>query len=276
MPGSQWPRRMVRLGLLGVAAATVAVPCILLARGTTGHDWQSAAKLTVEEVKLAVGKGRHDSVAYRWADGDTWNITRAAFVEFRPPVEARRRILATVGDGAMLGAGVGGTVFCLMLLGAMGHARRDRPPGTALEPAETRFRHASTSGPKWTVEDRVLPGLRMRMALLVLSPADLERLLAPPGPTRRPGFVDLPVPDGVGLAEASGELLEGKPTPSLPPPTRPARLPSSERAEPTPRATNAAESAPSRPGSRPDNDGPDSTAEDKTAAPRRKPGEGFF
>ena len=39
MSGALWPRRMVRLGLLGVAAMTLAVPVILLARGTTGHDW---------------------------------------------------------------------------------------------------------------------------------------------------------------------------------------------------------------------------------------------
>ena len=257
---------MVRLGLLGVAAATVAVPCILLARGTTGHDWHSAGKLTVEEVKLAVGKGRHDFVAYRWADGDTWNITRAAFVEFGPPVEARRRILATVGDGVMLGAGVGGTVFCLMLLGALGRARRDPTPGTALEPAEGRFRHPSASGTAVRVEDRVLPGLRARIALLVVSPAELERLLAPPGPTRRPGFVDLPGPDGPELAEAGDELLEGKGTPSIRSPTRPARLPSPKRAEP----------APARSGSRPDRNGPDGTVGNNAAAPRRKPGEEFF
>ena len=71
MPGAQWLRRMVLLGLLGVAAVTLAVPCILLARGTTGHDWYSAGKLTVEEVMLAVGASEYDSVAYRRKHGDT-------------------------------------------------------------------------------------------------------------------------------------------------------------------------------------------------------------
>ena len=275
MPGTEWPLRMVRLGLLGVAAATLAVPCILLARGTTGHDWHSAGKLTVEEVKLAVGKGRYDFVAYRWADGDTWNITRAAFVEFGPPVEARRRIMATVGEGVMLGAGVGGTVFCLMLLGAAGHWRRGRI-GTALEPLGNSLGHPSASGAAERIEDRVRPGLRMRIALLVVSPADLERLLAPPVPTRRPGFVDLPEPDGPEISEAGGELLEGKATPSLPPPIHAAGLPSPEHAEPVPRAANAAEPARSRPGSRPDRNGSDGTTGDKATAPRRKPGEEFF
>ena len=198
------------------------------------------------------------------------------FVEFGPPLDARRRIQKVIGEGVMLGAGIGGTVFCLMLLGALGHARRDRPPGTALEPAESRFRQPSASGPALAVEDWARPGLRMRIALLVVSPADLECLLAPPGPTRRPGFIDLPGPDGPELAEGGGELLEGKATPSLPPPTRPAGLPSPERAEPTSRAANVAEPAPARPGSRRGMNGSDGTVGDKVAAPRRKPGEQFF
>ncbi len=263
MPGAHWPRRMVLLGLLGVAAAMLAVPCILLAHGTTGHDWHWAGKLTVEEVKLAVGKGRYDFVTYRWADGDTWKITRAAFVEFGPPVEARRRILGTAGDGVMLGAGVGGTVFCLMLLGAASHWRRSRA-GTALEPVEHSHGHLWGADAAGIIADRVRPGLRARIALLVVSPVDLQRLLAPPGSTRRPGFVNLPGQDGAGLAEG-GELLEGKATPSLPRP-RPAGLPSPKRVEP----------APARSGSRPDRNGADGTAGDKAAAPRRKPGEEFF
>ena len=133
MSGARWPRRMVRLGLLGVAAMTLAVPVILLARGTTGHDWYSAAKLTAVEIALAVGFSKYTPVAYRDERGDGWNISRAGFVEFGPPVWAQRRILAAIGDGVMLGAGVGGTVFCLMLLGAAGHVRRGRT-GTALEP----------------------------------------------------------------------------------------------------------------------------------------------
>ena len=275
MPGAHWPRRMVLLGLLGVVVAALAVPCILLARDTTSHDWQSAAKLTVEEVMLAVGKGRYDSVTYRWADGDTWKITRAAFVEFGPPVEARQRILATVGDGVMLGAGVGGTVFCLMLLGAASLWRRGRT-GTALEPVEHSHGHLSAADTAGRIVELIRPGLRMRIALLVVSPADLERLLAPPGPTRRPGFVDLPEPNGVELVQSGHKLLERRETPSLPSPTRPAGLPSPERAESGPGPAIAAEPAAADPGSRPDNREPAGMAGDKAAAPRRKPGEEFF
>ena len=266
MPGAQWPRRMVLLGLLGVAAVTLAVPCVLLARDTTGHDWYAAGKLTAVEVALAFGSDEYGPVAYRWEDGDTWKISRTAFVEFGPPVRARQRILATVGDGVMLGAGVGGTVFCLMLLGVASHWRRSRT-GAALEPAESRFRHRSASVPAEIVADRVRPGLRTRIALLVVSPADLERLVAPPGPRRRPGFVDFPEPDGVELVQSDHKLLERRETPSLPP---------AEKGRPGTDAEVRAKPASADRGRRPDRNSRDGTAGDQAAAPRRKLGEEFF
>ena len=216
MSGALWPRRMVRLGLLGVAAMTLAVPVILLVRGTTGHDWYAAGKLTAVEIALAVGFSEYTPVAYRWKEGDTMNISRAVFPEFGPPVRARQHILATIGDGVMLGAGVGGTVFCLMLLGAAGHGRRGRT-GTALEPVEYPSRHPPTASPAGRIADWVRPGLRTRIALLVVSPAELERLLAPFGHRRRPGFVDLPEPYDAEPADADGQLLERTETPFLPP-----------------------------------------------------------
>lgn len=146
MSGARWPRRMVRLGLIGVAAMTLAVPVIQLARGTTGHDWYAARKLTAAEVMIAVGFSETTTVAFRLADGDTWNIIRAAVAVFPSAVRVRQRIVATVVDGVMVGAGVGGTVFCLMLLGAAGHRRRGRI-GTALEPVEYPHRHPPTASP---------------------------------------------------------------------------------------------------------------------------------
>jgi len=67
------------------------------------------------------------------------------FVEFGPPVRARQRFRVVIGDGDMLGAGVGGTVFCLMPLGAAGHGRRTRS-GTALEPVENLHRYLPAAG----------------------------------------------------------------------------------------------------------------------------------
>ena len=257
---------MVRLGLLGVAAMTLAVPVILLARGTAGHDWYAATKLTAVEIALAVGFSEYTAVAYRRKRGDTWNISRAVFVEFGPPVRARQRILAAIGDGVMLGAGVSGTVFCLMLLGAAGHVRRGRT-GTALEPVEYTHRHSLAAGPAGRIADWVRPGLRARIALLVVSPAELERLLALLGPTRRPGFVDLPGPDGVEPAEAEGGLLERTETPSLPQTGRGSQV--IEAAVP-------AKPAPADPGDRLDKTKPDDPTWDKPVRSKRGPGRNFY
>ncbi|MXY40628.1 MAG: hypothetical protein F4Y62_12620 [Rhodospirillaceae bacterium] len=245
---------------------TLAVPVILLARSTTGHDWYAARTLTVAEAMLAAGFSKTTTVAYRRADGVTWNIIRAAVVVFPSAVKARRRILAAIGDGVMLGAGVGGTVFCLMLLGAAGQGRRGRP-GTALEPVDPAHRHFPAAGPAGRIAEWVRPGLRARVALLVVSPAELERLLTLPGHGRRAGFVDLPGPDGAKPAEAGGELLERTETPSLPPTGSHNR-----RAQ----AAVPAKPAPADPGSGPDNPKPDDSTGGKTLAPKREPGAQFF
>ena len=256
---------MIRLGLLGVAAMTLAVPVIMLARGTAGHDWYAARKLTVAEAMLAVGFSEYTTVAYRRADGDVWNIIRAAVAQFPSAVEARRRILGTIGDGAMLGAGVGGTVFCLMLLGAAGHVQRGRT-GTALEPVEYPHRHLAAPGPAGRVAEWIRPGLRARIALLVVSPAELERLLTLLGNRRRPGFIDLPEPDGAKPMMTDGELLERTEAPGLP---------SAESAR-SADATVPANPAPADPESRPDTTEAEEPAEDKPVVPERELGEQFF
>lgn len=216
MSGALRPRRMVRLGLLGIVAMTLAAPGILLARGTTGHDWYAAGQVTLAKVMIAVGFSETTTLAYRTAEGDTWNIIRAAVAVFPSAVQARRRILHRIGDGVMLGAGVGGTVFGLMLFGAAGHGRRDRT-GTALEPVEYPYRHPSASGYAGRIADWVRPGLRARVALLAVSPAELERLLVLLGHGRRPGFIDLPGPEGAEPVEGASGLPERTETPSLPP-----------------------------------------------------------
>ena len=53
---------MLRLGLLGVVAMTVLVPAAALLRGTTGHDWYAAWKLTAVEIALAAGFDPHARV----------------------------------------------------------------------------------------------------------------------------------------------------------------------------------------------------------------------
>ena len=189
MSDTRWPPGMIRLGLLGVAAMAVLVAGILLARNTTGHDWYSAGKLTLHEAMLAVGFSEYKPVAYRTGLGDTWNIIRVVLVEHRPLVRARRRILTTIGQGVMLGAGAGGTVFCLMLLGAAGHWRRGRAVAT-VEPALGAYPWRPP--PAWGGAGRFQGGFRAgrgRPGLLVIPVAeieDVERVLAHSGsPTTR-------------------------------------------------------------------------------------------
>ena len=266
MFGARWPHRMVRLGLLGVAVMSLAAPAILLARGTTGHDWYAAGQVTLAEVMIAVGFSKSTTVAYRTADGVTWNIIRAAVAVFPSAEKARRRILGKIGDGVMLGAGAGGTMFCLMLFGAAGHGRRDRP-GTAPAPMEYPHRRPPAAGPAGRIADWVRPGLRARVALLVVSPSELERLLALHGHGRRPGFVDLPGPYGTEPADADGELLQPTETPGLP--TTGNGSQGTEAAAP-------AKPAPADPGSREGEAEAGNPAGTKAVARRREPGEEFF
>lgn len=283
MPGARWPWSMIRLGLAGVAAMTLAVPAILLPRGTTSHDWYAAGKLTAVEIALAVGFSEHTAVAYRWPEGDTWNMIRAAFVKFDPPVLARRRILSLAGDGVMLGAGVGGTVFCLMLFGAARDGRRDRT-GTVLEPVERVQRLPPAAGAAGWIPDLIGPDLRTRTALLVVSPAELERLLPQLDDRPRPGCIDRPKPDGAARLESVGGLPEDggadaarpvAPRESLSP-AQPPGLPWPEHAEPAPKAATPEGPASAEPGSRPDTDEPEGADGDGTVARKREPGEEFF
>lgn len=156
--------RMLRPGLLGVAAMTVAVPGILLAHVTTGHDWYAARALTVAEAMLAVGFSKYEPVAYRTTHGDIWNISRIVFVEHEPPIAARDRILSTIGNGVLLGGGVGGTVLCLMLLGAAGHLRRVRAVAS-VEPSASPYRHPASWAGAERVPDRLQPAGAGRVAL---------------------------------------------------------------------------------------------------------------
>lgn len=190
MSDTRWPPGMVRLGSLGVLAVTMLVAGILLARNTTGHDWYSAGKLTLHEAMLAVGFSEHEPVAYRTNHGDTWNIIRVVLVEHGPLVRARRRIVTTIGQGVLLGAGAGGTVFCLMLLGAAGPWRR-RGAVTTVEPAPGAYPYRPP--PAWGGAGRMhgwfrLGGERGRAGLVVIQVAeieDVERFVAHGRPTRQ-------------------------------------------------------------------------------------------
>ena len=179
MSDTRLPPEMVRLGLLGVAAMAVLVTGILLARNTTGHDWYSAGKLTLHEAMLAVGFSEYKPVAYRTSHGDTWNIIRVVLVEHGPLVRARLRILTTIGEGVLLGAG--GTVFCLMLLGAARPWRCGRAVATVEQaPRAYPYRPPLVWGGAGRAQGWFRPG-RGRAGLLVIPVAeikDVERFVA--------------------------------------------------------------------------------------------------
>ena len=180
MTDGHWYRRMLGFGLLGLVAMTLLMPAVMLARGTAGHDWYAASRLTLEEMKLAVGFSEYTPVAYRRAYGDVWNISRVVLVEFRPLLEARGRILSAAGDGLMLGAGIGGTVFVLMAVGAAGALRRSSRAAVPA-PAAPSWRDGPVVS-RGTVERLAgRLGGRARVALLVVPEDDFEALAVSDG-----------------------------------------------------------------------------------------------
>ena len=268
MSGSQWFRRTVVFGVLGVVVMTVLVPVVALLRGTTGHDWYAASRLTAVEIMLAVGFDAHARVVeYRTRDGTVERISRRDLYFKGEALWARSKILITMRDHALLGAGVSLGMVLLMLLGNAALMRREGPGVKTVEPVEYPYQHLRTAGPTRHIADWVRPGLRARIALLVVSPAELERLLALLGQRWRPGFVDLPGPGGVEPVETERGLPARGDAPALPPTV------SSDQGTET---AVLAKPAPADPGIGPDTTKADQPAEDKSVVPKREPGEQFF
>ena len=266
--------RMLRLGLLGVAAMTVVVPGILLAHVTTGHDWYAARKLTVAEAMLVVGFSKYETVAYRTEYGDTWNISRFAFVEYRPPIRARQRILSMIGDGVMLGAGIGGTVFCLMLLGAAGHLRRSRAVST-VEPAPSAYpyRHPAPWGAAGRISGWFRPGGgRGRVALLAVPVEEIgnaaivlhDAHLSGPWTPAGPGASAAEAPAALPAANArTGAAPDEAGAGSVPP--EPVAKPG------TGRANKPREQIPGPPGKSASMEGDGNSSRDRRSPSRSKP-----
>ena len=100
-----------------------------------------------------------------------------------------------------------------------------------------------------------------------LALAELERLLALLGDRRRPGFIDLPEPDGAEPADADGEFLDRTESPSLPPTGS-----DNQGAQ----AAIPAKPAPADPGTRPDKPKPVDPAGNKPHRHRRPPDRKFY
>ena len=138
----RWQRR-ARAVLAGAVAMTLLWPCVALYRGTSGHDWYAAVKLTVTEAMIAAGFNSFEVTRYRAPDGTSFRITRGALVESGEVIDARERIVYTVLVGALHGglAGALGVVLiivqCRAVTGwqSLRAGWAERPP--VQEPSET-------------------------------------------------------------------------------------------------------------------------------------------
>ena len=227
MSDSQWLRRMIGFGLLGVAAMTVLVPGVLLAHGTTGHDWYAAGELTRAKAMLFVGFSEYTQVPYRTPYGDIWTLPRIVLIEMDSAIRARQRILTTIGDGILLAGGVGGTVFCLMLLGAAGRLRQDRR-GLLARTVEPRplaypYSHPAARGATGAIAGWLRQGGgRVRIGLLVVSAEAVQDL------PQMDGVIELADPSpATGTDMAAERSIPGSDAPAgrVPAPSRAADLP---------------------------------------------------
>ena len=111
----RWQRR-ARIVIAGAVAMTLLWPCVALYRGTSGHDWYAAMKLTVTEAMIAVGFNSFEVTRYRALDGTSFRITRGALVESGEVIDARERIVYTALVGALHGGLAGALAVVLVFV----------------------------------------------------------------------------------------------------------------------------------------------------------------
>ena len=223
--------RTTGFGLAAIAAATALAPGIALVRGTSGHDWYAASKLTAVEAAIAVGFDEFEPVVeYRRRDGRVVRMSRWRMDWNGEALVARDRIVETALHYGLLGAGIGGTVLCLTTLGAarlLPRGRRDRAAGP--ERAAYPYRSRATRNPVSGAVRRVAGRFRLgggRVALLVVSDADFAEMVDPDG------VVDLvqAAPEVGTATDAAG----GKCTLPDAPPETPAAAPGDRVSAPVP------------------------------------------
>ena len=140
--GSVLDAELWRQGLVAATAGAVAMALlactVALARGTTGHDWYAAFKITVAELMIGVGFEGDTPVEYRNEDGAVESVSRFGLTHTFEARWAREDILEAAWEGATLGAlsGFGGALLCLVLVWRSMNDRRSRR--TANEPAPDR------------------------------------------------------------------------------------------------------------------------------------------
>ena len=102
--------QLFRVGVLVVAALTLAVPFVQLYREHFGYDIYAAGMLTLAEVKLAMGYGADAGQEVRLENGDTVVATLGDIAAYVPWREVRLRMSETLSSGMWLGARIGAGV----------------------------------------------------------------------------------------------------------------------------------------------------------------------
>ena len=155
----------------------ILLPGLALVRDTTGHDWYAAGKLVLTEAMIAIGFDASVLTEYRAADGSVRQITRLRVCYMVEAWQARRHILSTLTNNALLGAAAGfaGAFLLAILSRAWSVGRRDRGSGSVAEPIRRNVRRGTNTG---SGSVKVLPQHTndgARIGLLV-TPAEMKHL----------------------------------------------------------------------------------------------------
>ncbi len=269
MPDLDGLRRTVVFAAMGAAAMAVLLPCMALVRDTMAHDWYAARKVTLAEAIVAVGFDKYEPTDYRLPDGRTVTFTREGMATFWPAARARERILSTIGDNALMGAGAGfaGAVLLLILSARLDRSRRTRTgvPVTRAAPVHQAWPSAARDRPGFVSELRrhdggtsgtgllVVPVAEVEGVADILGQADLPRLAPAAGPAQgtvkpAPALLAAAAQSGAAPDEAgAGRVLDGasskpeagrapEPRGQSPEPPRRGRIPKSGKKSAKPRS----------------------------------------
>ena len=186
--------RMAVLAALGAVAMGIVLPCIALVRHTTAHDWYAARKLTQTELMIRVGFDEFAPTEYRTREGRIVKLSRFRLTLGEAWL-ARERILSTIADHAVMGAGAGfcGVVLFLVLLAWLDRGGRDRGRTPTVERAVAAWPSSARRRPGFvdglTPYDGgaadagllIVPIARIEEVAAALDRADLPKLLTASG-----------------------------------------------------------------------------------------------
>ena len=186
--------RMSVFAALGAVAMGIVLPCVALVRHTTAHDWYAARKLTQTELMTLVGFDEFAPIEYRTRDGRIVSVSRY-LLTLGEAWWARKRILSTIGDHAIMGAwaGFGSVILFLIVLAWLDGGWPGRGRTTTVEravaawPSAARRRPGFVDGVVPYDDDApgagllIVPLARIEEVAAALDHADLPKLLTASG-----------------------------------------------------------------------------------------------